>query len=146
MNWAYVGLVALIVTIVFPIMMWSLTSQFLADLAQGIEPRGGWSWLSISIFNVFLLGIIAALYWKIYCDANTTIDKTGVSRPTLLGRCDLSWHEITDLRIFRGVGLHLYVGRKRRLVISPYAYKDPERVALVIYECIKQSREQVNDA
>ncbi len=70
--------------------------------------------------------LVGALYWKIYYDAKTTIDGNGIYQPSLFGICTISWSEVKNVKVF-GFGYHVYAG-KRKIVVTPYVYKNPEDV------------------
>ena len=139
-NKLYVAIVALLGTAALAFVGWSLTAQVYREWSAGVAISGGWNWpIVIGVDILCLLGALG-LYWKIYADSKTQIDTTGVSRPTLRGRVRIAWPEVTDFRVFRGVGYHIYAG-KRKVVVSSYAYHAPEKVIEVLYNYTANSHQ-----
>jgi hypothetical protein len=62
---------------------------------------------------------IVALYRKIYCDACTIFGAQGLSQPALLGGTrTIAWADVTKIKVFGGVGFHIFAG-SRRIVVAP---------------------------
>ena len=76
---------------------------------------------------LFCLLCVPGVWWKLYTDAHTVIDVTGLSRPSLRGRQKIAWQEVTDIKIFNGAGFHAHAGR-HKIVVSPAACQDPQGV------------------
>ena len=133
-NWLYITFVAIAGTGTLASIGWLITSQVYGDWSQGQPIRGGWNWpVVIAVDAVFIL-LILSLYWKIYCDVRTEIGDRGISRPSLRGVRSISWNQVTDIKVFNGVGYHVFAGRQGKIMISPYAYAEPETVIQTILE------------
>ena len=127
LNKLYVAFVAVVVTTGLAFIAWSITAQVYGEWSRGLPISGGWTWPFVAGVDLTCLACVGALYWKIYADSQTVIDSAGVSRPGIWGLSRIEWREVTDLKVFSGVGLHIYAGG-RKVVISPYAYSEPEKV------------------
>ena len=73
------------------------------------------------------------VWWKLYTDAHTAIDTTGLSRTSLRGRQKIAWREVTDIKIFNGACFHVHAGC-HKIVVSPAAYQDPQRVIKAVQD------------
>ncbi len=73
------------------------------------------------------LVVFSALLSKLYCDWKTTISEESVTRPTPFGVRVIRWTEVTKVEFFSGVGIHIH-GPNGKIVISPYAYRNPALV------------------
>lgn len=105
-------------------MGWILTYQSLQrggrDLALG----------TVVLLDFGLLAVLVAFYWKIYRDANTRVGEEGLSQPSLHGLKEIRWSEVRQIR---QVGFGLHVSSERtRIVLTPFAYKEPERFARLV--------------
>lgn len=130
-NKPYIATVLLIGSAAMLFIGYLITSQFYQQWAYGLPVTGGWSWSAVLAVDGFCLLCLCVLYWKIYADANTFIDASGVTRPSLRGRLTLTWAEVTDIKLVNGAGIHLY-GAHCKIVISPYAYHHPHTVIKTI--------------
>lgn len=126
-NRTYIAFVALVGTGALVFISWAVTSQVYREWSRDLPISGGWNWPIVLMLDVVCALLVGALYWKIYCDAKTTIDRNGIFQPSLFGIHTISWPEVTNLEVFGGFGYHVYAG-KRKIVITPYAYKNPEDV------------------
>lgn len=126
-NWVYVGLVAVIGTATLAFISGAITWQVFSQWSQGKAVTGGWTWWNVLLVDVLCAAGITALYRKIYCDAHIRIDEAGLFRPEMFGEQTITWSEVTKVEIFNGVGYHVFAG-KRKIVVSPYAYRHPEEV------------------
>ena len=127
LNKPYIAFVATVGTGALVFIGWAITSQVSKQWSHGLPITGRWNWpIVIALDLVCLLGVLA-LYWKIYADAKTTMSAEGLTRPTLRGSEHIAWHDVTTIKVFGGVGFHVYAGC-RKIVLSPYAYRDPDRV------------------
>lgn len=139
-NIPYIFFCASVGTAALVFIGWAITSQVYKQWSQGLPITGGWSWpIVIGVDLMCCLGGLA-LYWKIYADANTTVDSSGVSRPSLRGPRYIAWSEVTALKVFNGVGYHVHAGT-RKIVVTPYAYREPERVIEALHQYSSQGGE-----
>lgn len=127
LNKPYIAFVASVGTIGLAFIGWTITAQVYREWSQGLAISGGWNWPTVIGVDILCMLCAAALYWKIYADPKTTIDASGVSRPCLYGPTHIAWPNVTDIKAFGGTGFHIYAG-KAKIVISPYAYREPEAV------------------
>jgi hypothetical protein len=127
LNWLYITFVALVGTGALVFIGWAITSQVYRQWSHGLPISGGWSWPMVFMVDFVCLLLIGALYWKIFYDAKTVIDGNGIYQPGLFGLRNIYWSEVTNVEVFGGVGYHIYAG-KRKIVVTPYAYKNPESV------------------
>jgi hypothetical protein len=126
-NWPYIVFIALVGTATLLFIAWAITSQVYGEWSRGIPISQGWNWPIVIGIDLACILLVGALYWKIYFNAKTTIDGNGISQPSLFGIRTISWSEVTNIGVFGGVGYHVYAG-KRKIVITPYAYRNPEGV------------------
>ena len=126
-NWPYIVFVALIGTSALFFIAWAITSQVYGEWSQGLSISGGWNWPTVIAIDFACALMVVALYWKVYFDTKTTIDDKGIYQPSLFGIRTISWPDVTNVEVFGGVGYHIYAGKKK-IVVTPYAYKDPEGV------------------
>jgi hypothetical protein len=126
-NWFYIAFVALVATATVVFIAWAVTSQIYREWSHGLPISGGWTWPNVIALDFVCAMLIGALYWKIYCDAKTTIDGNGIYQPSLFGTCIIFWSEVTSVEVFGGFSYHVHAG-KRKIVVTPYAYKNPEDV------------------
>lgn len=127
LNKPYIAFVAIAGTAALFFIGSAITIQVYGQWSRGLPITGGFSWpIVIAIDALFLLAA-SAMYWKIYADSKITIDENGVSRPSLRGLERIAWPEVTDIKIFRGVGIHICAGR-RKIVVSLNAYQQPKAV------------------
>ncbi|MES2491613.1 MAG: hypothetical protein V4607_17640 [Pseudomonadota bacterium] len=138
LNKLYIAFVAVAGTAALLFIGGGITAQVYGQWSQGLPITGGFSWPIVIGIDALCFLAALAMYWKIYADSKTTIDTSGISRPSLRGQQHIAWSDVTDIKIVGGVGFHLYAGR-RKIVISPHAYQEPEAViaALRRYTCTK---------
>lgn len=130
-NKAYILFIGLVGTCTSTFIGWVITSQVYAQWSHGLPIVGGWNWPSVIGLDLVCLWAILALYWKLYADAKTTIDATGITRPSLQGLKTIRWPEVTQITVFGSVGYHVYAGAQK-IVVSPYTYCDSECVIKVL--------------
>lgn len=118
---------------------WAITSQVYAQWSHGLPITGGWNWPIVIGIDLICFLSALGLYWQIYADANTTIDVSGLSRPSLRGPKHIAWSEVTALKVYGGAGFHVYAGTKK-IVVGPYAYREPKRVIETLLRYLSQSR------
>jgi len=138
LNKPYLVFVAVAGTTGLVFIGWAITASAFAAWSRGVPLNGGWNWPLVLAVDLACLACCAALYWKIYCDAQTVIDAVGVRRPGLLGRHQIEWREVTDVRVFAGVGLHIYAAQ-RKLVVSPYVYREPAQIFEIVRDHVLAS-------
>ena len=126
-NWPYISFFALMGTGGLVFIGWAVTAQVYREWSHGLPISGGWSWPSVFLVDLVCALFVCALNWEIYCDAKTTIDENGIYQPSLFGMRAISWAEVTNVEVFGGVGYRVYAG-KRKIVIAPYTYKNPDDV------------------
>lgn len=141
LNKPYMVFVAAIGTVALAFIGWAITSQVYRDWSRGLPISGGWNWpIVIGVDLACFCGALA-LYWKIYADSKTTIDASGVGRPSLRGFRHIAWSDVTAIKVFGGVGFHIYAGAEK-IVVSPYAYREPERVIEAMRRYSSSARQQ----
>lgn len=123
----YIAFVALVGTATLGFIGWAITAQVYGQWSRGLPISDGWNWPIVLGIDFSCLMFALVLYWKIYADAKTVIDATGVSRPSPSGVRHIAWQDVTGIKVFGGVGFHIYAGN-RKIVVSPYAYEDPASV------------------
>jgi hypothetical protein len=126
-NWLYVGFVVAAATIALGFIAWSVTSPVVQAAAANEPLPGGWSWVSVLVLDGCAMALLGGLLWRVYKDAHTEIDTMGVSQPSLHGRRSLSWQDVRRVSRYAGVGWHLH-GDRFRIIVAPYAYRDPQSV------------------
>jgi hypothetical protein len=113
-------------------MGWILTYQSI----QGIGSDLGLG--TVVLLDLGLLAMLVGFYWKIYRDANTRVGDEGISQPALYGSKKIRWSEVRQIR---RVGFGLHVSSERtRIVLTPFAYKEPERFARLVLGQLKAPR------
>ena len=139
LNKPYIAFVATVGTGTLMFIGWAITSQVYTQWSHDLPITGGWNWpIVIGIDVLCLLGVLA-LYWKIYADVNTKMSAEGLSRPTLRGAEYIAWPDVTTIKVLGGVGFHVYAGC-RKIVLSPYAYRDPDRVIEALRQFIARGK------
>ena len=127
LNKPYIVFVAAAGTAALTFIGWMVTSQVYKEWSHGLPISGGWNWPIVIGVDLACLFVALALYWEIYADSRTTIDAIGVGRPSLRGQRHIAWSDVTSIKVFGGVGFHVYAGTQK-IVVSPYAYREPQRV------------------
>jgi hypothetical protein len=128
-NWLYVSITAAIGSVAIGFLIWAITSQYI-DNRPCARISGGWSWGTVILLDVGLAATLVALYWKLYCDANTEIGENELCRPSIFGRRRIEWLEVTRVDKV-GFGYHIYSG-KTRIVLTPHAHRNPESVVALL--------------
>jgi hypothetical protein len=91
---------------------------------------GGWTWSSVVLMDIALLGMLIGLFWKMYRDGKTQFGQEELSCPNIIGGKKIRWSDVT--RIERvGFGYHIY-SQNQKIVVTPYAYKQPESILRLI--------------
>lgn len=131
LNKTYVAAVVLVCMTALAFVAWAITAPVYREWSSGVPISGGWNWpVVIALDGLCLLGA-AAVAWKLHADARTTVDDAGISRPSLLGATHIAWTGVTAIKTFGGQGIHIHAG-KTRIVITPYAYRNPAAVVALI--------------
>jgi hypothetical protein len=129
-NWFYVTAVAAGGSAAIGFLVWALTSQVYRDYAKGLPMSGGWSWPVVIVLDSGCVTVLVALFWKIYCDANTEMGDEELCRPSIFGQRRIRWSEVTRVdRVY--FGYHVFSGKKR-IVLSPHAYTDPDSIVALL--------------
>lgn len=110
---------------------WTITLEAIKDTKQNIL---NWS-ISIAFFAT-----LVSLFWKVYADWKTIITEEEIIRPGLLGMRVIRWSEVTHITRV-GFGIHIHATFKK-IVITPYAYKEPFLIICQIYEQAEKRRIQ----
>jgi hypothetical protein len=143
-NWPYVTVVAAIGSAAVGFLVWALTSQVYRGYATGAPMSGGWSWPVLIVFDAGCVVALAALFWKIYCDAKTEIGEEELSRPGIFGHRRIRWSEVS--RVNRvGFGYHIYSGKKK-IVLTPSAYMHPGSVVDLLRSRLESGKRDVTPA
>jgi hypothetical protein len=130
MNWPYVAVALLISTAAIVYIAWETTEPVYRSWIRGLPIRGGWSWPIVIAWDVFYFLVLLALFWKIYCDANTEMGETELSRPSLFGIRRIRWSEVVGVKQV-GFGYHVF-SRNNKIVLTPFAYRSPESVVSML--------------
>jgi hypothetical protein len=124
MNWPYVSAVLAAATVALGFVAWSVSTRGFADLQSATNT------IAVVVVDSLCGAALAALSWRAYADAKTKISDRGITRPALRGPNELLWSEVREVKRF-GYGIHLYA-HDRRVVIAPFAYRDPEAIVKAI--------------
>jgi hypothetical protein len=141
MNWPYVVIAALIGTGTIGFIIWGITAPLYRASVQGLPIRGGWNWTTVIGCDVGCLFVLLAFYWKMYCDAKTEIGEAELSRPSIFGPRRIRWSEVVRVKIV-GFGCHI-LSKDKKIVLSPYAYRDPDSVVSLIKVRIPVDKDDV---
>jgi hypothetical protein len=130
MNWWYVGSVLAVTAAAVVFVAWFATAPVFSAASAGKPLPEGWSVVSAAVFDGFLVSYLLYLGWVARQCARTEIDEAGISQPSLLGPRRIHWSDVR--RVSRsGYGLHIH-GERCRIVVTPYAYKDPSAVVRAV--------------
>ena len=133
-NWLYVTACVIMAGVGLGYISFSLTTRVYIEWAHELPLSGGFSWPSVLTIDFFCFVTFLALLWNTWCDAQTEFGIEELSKPRFLRpRLRVKWTEVSDLKFFSGVGLHLY-GKFGKIVVSPYAYSAPRRVIEFVTE------------
>ncbi len=135
MNWPYISFVLFASALGLGVTVWVVTTRGFSDLSPS------WNLMAVAITNLACLMAFAGLIWKIYRDSETLVSADGVRRPSFVGQTFLRWSEVREVRFVR-FGIHL-IGAAGRVVISPYAYRDPQRLIKRIRTLLRQAGHSV---
>lgn len=125
-NGPYVAFCVLAAAVGLGFVCWGVTTQpILSPDGRYLSP--GKHRLFAAVVIGFCLVTFSALLWKLYCDWKTTISEDSVTRPTPFGVRVIRWAEVTKAEVYGGVGIHIHAP-DGKIVISPYAYRDPDLV------------------
>lgn len=134
MNWLYISIIG--------IMCLSATLFMSGLMIQLIYKEWLQNTLSMEAIIIFTLMLI--LFWgcflgflyKVYCDANTILTDKELIQPSIfVGTKMIKWQDVTDVRVFNNFGYHVFQG-KAKIVVSPYAYKNPNKVIELLFKNI----------
>jgi hypothetical protein len=128
MNWPYIAFVVLVAGGALGFIGWAVMTQSESNRI------GMWE---IGVACCCLV-MFAAVLWKLYGDWKTTITDEAVTRRSPVGTRTIHWAEVTEATIFNGYGIHVH-DSNGKIVISPYAYRDPERVFERVRTCLAAS-------
>jgi hypothetical protein len=131
LNWPYIAFVVVIAAGGLGFIAWMVTKQVLEPSRPPVP--GAFNWPAAIIVDLGCVLCFAALLWKLYCDYHTEFTDDAVTRPSLFRSRRIRWAEVTEVKVFNGVGYHIH-SRDERIVVSPYAYKTP---GLVVDEVMR---------
>jgi hypothetical protein len=107
--------------------------------ADGYKPLSeGLNWPIAILMDIAFLAILVGMFWKAYGDWKTIITEEEIIRPRLLRMRVISWSEVTYITGF-GAGIHIHAPAQK-IVITPYAYKEPALIIEQIYELAEKMR------
>jgi hypothetical protein len=86
-----------------------------------------------AILFVVALAIIVGSTLSVFRASQLRVEESGISS----GKKRIDWHEVTEATAVY-YGLHLRAG-KRKIVIAPYAYQDPERLSQFIQRSLRNA-------
>ena len=138
-NWPYVAAVAVASTGTIGFLVWQTTAQVYHPWTHGTPIGRGWSWPLVIMWNAIFILSLLALFWKIYCDAHTELGEVELCRPSLFGIRRIRWSEIVQVKAV-GFGYHVY-SKDEKIVVSPYAYRDPDSVISTLRTRVASGRE-----
>jgi Mn2+/Fe2+ NRAMP family transporter len=110
LNWPYIAFAIITSAAVLSFIGWMVTAQVLM--------------IAIDLASVMCF---FALLWNIYCDYKTEFTEDAITRPSLLRLRGIKWSDITEVKVFNGVGYHIH-SQDERIIVSPYVYKRPDLV------------------
>lgn len=119
LNWPYVGSLLLLACGVSLLALYSARQP-------STEPAAGW------LLMLFAGLVPAAVGYRIMRARTLRLDGDGIR----LGGRQLRWSQISAIEQV-GYGLHLYAGRQK-LVIAPWAYRDPAALRVQIQRALCQ--------
>lgn len=137
-NWVYLSTVALTGSMTIGFLAWALTSHVYGMWARGKPIGGGWSWPLVITCDLGFLGLLVALFWKIYCDVGTEIGEKELSQPGIFGRRGIRWSEVTRVDKV-GFGYHV-VSQNKTIVLTPQAYVDPDSVITLVQTRLQEHK------
>jgi hypothetical protein len=130
MNWPYVAAVLLISMTAIGFIVWQITAQVYRPWAYGVRVCCGWTSPLVIMWDAVCLLSLLALFWKIYSDAATELGEVDLCRPSIFGIRRIRWSEI--VRVERvGFGYHIS-SKDKKIVVSPYVYRDPDSVMSIL--------------
>ena len=143
-NWPYVVVVAFISTAAIGFIVWQTTAQVYRPWADHGMPIGrGWNWPLVIVLDAICILSLLALFWKIYCDAHTQLGEAELCKPGLFGIRRIHWSEIVQVKII-GFGYHIS-SKSMKIVVSPYAYRNPDAVITVLRTRIANGKGEAID-
>jgi hypothetical protein len=144
-NWLYISIVVVISSAALGFIAWGITTQLYREWSQGLPISGGWNWPLVIAVDSVCATALCALFWKIYCDANTEIGIDTLSQPSIFGRRIINWSEVTDIQVFNGVGYHI-LAHSKKIVVAPYAYMNPDTVITMLHDRVEDARSKASYA
>lgn len=138
MNWPYVSTVALIVTIAMGFIGWSITAPVYRTWTRSLTITGWRGWPQAIIWDLGILCVLGAFFWKLYCDANTELGEKELRRPGIFALRRIRWAEIVTVKQV-GFGYHV-ISKDNEIVLSSYAYKSPESVISMLKSRIQDGQ------
>ena len=142
-NWTYIIFVAAIAAAGLGFIAFAITSQVYREWSRGLPISGGFNWSIVIVVDLVCFVTFLALLWKIYRDTNTDISDDDLAQPSLLGLRTIRWSEVTDVKVFGGIGYHVFAGRKK-IVVTPYAYSGPKKVIATLFARIEGAKSAVH--
>ena len=127
LNWPYLSFVLAASAGALGFMAFFLTRVLIAALLAGRTPP-----LSLAAIDLGCPLVFLALCFKIWADGKVELTRELVSRPSLRGRQTIRWRDVSSISRF-GFGLHV-ASAKTKIVLSPYAYKEPARLLAAIQQ------------
>jgi len=143
LNWPYLATVAAIGTASLVFIGGAITTQVYRQWSRDLRIGGGFSWPIVIGIDLACLCGAAAIFWRIYADAKTTIDSAGIARPSLLGNKCIAWPDVTKITVFGGVGYHIYAGATK-IVFSPYVFHEPDRVIAALLDYVSSAQDEAH--
>jgi len=127
LNWPYIAFAIITSVAVLSFIGWMVTAQVLRERRWGFPISGVFNWLLMIAIDLASVVCFLALLWKIYCDYKTEFTEDAITRPSLLRLRGIKWSDITEVKVFNGVGYHIH-SQDERIIVSPYVYKRPDLV------------------
>ncbi|MGZ3743524.1 MAG: hypothetical protein ACXWRE_04490 [Pseudobdellovibrionaceae bacterium] len=127
LNWIYIcfSLVAVGGGLLF--LGFSTTRQVYQEWARGLPISGGMNWPIVFAIDVLFLIMFLGFLWQIYRNLNTEFNEEYIVQPSVFGRKKINFNEVSNIRVFNGVGYHI-ISADKKIVISPYLYSNPQEV------------------
>ena len=100
-----------------------LTLQAARASAAHIAIPGGWSWRSVIVTDVGLLGASLWVSWGILKQAMTRFTLEGITQPRFLGSVHVPWSSVEWVSPGITVG-----SATTKIAVSPHAFRDPDLV------------------
>jgi hypothetical protein len=130
LNWVYIITIITLAGGAIGFLCWAITSPMLDQTQKAHYEQLGWNWNNILLFDIGLISCFIALIVKVYFDLKVEYDEFEIKRPSLKGLKIIKWADVEQIKQVQ-YGLHL-VSMNEKIVISPFAYKDPGKVMEII--------------